>query len=416
MAGILGFGGKRESLRYLALPGEQDWELWSFASPAEAHLVKSIPVTELVNLPPDTRIALPSRQMVTLPLWLQTIDPTLFQEMIAVQLEKRGLLKSSNGAPSVYHHVVAKEQERTLLLALVLNPNLPDSYCLDLTGDYDFAARCRPLPTDGYLFWREEGRLVMAVTRNNQLAYLHTFSSSEITTEIAKEIQCLRLRFSWEHIFTEDSFPIHLCGTFTHSERQALQEVLQVTPKLIPLPNPLFRETSLSMTPTGVSSARTQQEKSKRWKRLVRQLLWIYLLVILGVLGQFGWLTYQASTLRKQVQSQAASVKRLMDISDHWKALQPAVDSTFYPLETLLSCVNQLPPETRLTEFNHSPDNIVIQGEAQNAGIANNFHSNIKSDPNLKKWTWTMPEPRIFPNTNKAQFQLSGTHPHAQIQ
>jgi hypothetical protein len=77
--------------------------------------------------------------------------------------------------------------------------------------------------------------------------------------------------------------------------------------------------------------------------------------------------------------------------------------------------VQTLPPEVRLTQFEHNAGRLLLMGESKDATSAFKYLGNIQADPYLKKWTWSMPQPQLLPN-NRAQFQLEGirvlTSPH----
>ena len=92
----------------------------------------------------------------------------------------------------------------------------------------------------------------------------------------------------------------------------------------------------------------------------------------------------------------------------HWKALAPAIDARFYPVEILLHLFESLPsPEVRITAYNQSARQISVDGEANTAALAYQFIEKIKKDPDLRAFQFDMAAPRILPNDH-AQFRLEG--------
>jgi hypothetical protein len=92
----------------------------------------------------------------------------------------------------------------------------------------------------------------------------------------------------------------------------------------------------------------------------------------------------------------------------NWKALAPAVDSRYYPVEILLHLFNSLPsPEVRITAYNQSARQISVDGEAGSAALAYQFIDKLKKNPELQIFQFDMAAPRILPN-NHAQFRLEG--------
>ena len=93
---------------------------------------------------------------------------------------------------------------------------------------------------------------------------------------------------------------------------------------------------------------------------------------------------------------------------DNWKALAPAIDVRYYPVEVFLHLFQSLPsPDVRITVYNQSARQILVDGEANSAALAYQFADKVKKNPDLRIFQFTMADPRILPNGH-AQFRLEG--------
>src|SRR4029077_7265342 len=92
----------------------------------------------------------------------------------------------------------------------------------------------------------------------------------------------------------------------------------------------------------------------------------------------------------------------------NWKALAPALDSRYYPVEILLHLYESIPsPDVRITAYNQSARQISVDGEANTAALAYQFADKVKKNPQLQVFQFNMSDPRILPNGH-AQFRLEG--------
>jgi len=94
--------------------------------------------------------------------------------------------------------------------------------------------------------------------------------------------------------------------------------------------------------------------------------------------------------------------------ANNWKALAPAIDPHFYPLEIVLNLSKSLPSDdVRITSYNQSARQISLGGEANSPALAFQFAEKVKSNPDLRTFQFEMGTPQITPNGH-AQFRLEG--------
>ena len=91
-----------------------------------------------------------------------------------------------------------------------------------------------------------------------------------------------------------------------------------------------------------------------------------------------------------------------------WKALSPAIDPHYYPIEVLQHLFESLPSaDVQITQFNQSARQISADGEAKSTAQAYEFADKVKKNPALQTFQFDMAAPRILPNEH-AQFRLEG--------
>jgi hypothetical protein len=120
------------------------------------------------------------------------------------------------------------------------------------------------------------------------------------------------------------------------------------------------------------------------------------------------WLRFQIGSLDRRISRDAPGTQFVRATETNWKALAPAIDARYYPVEILLHLFESLPsPEVRITAYNQSARQISVDGEANTAALAYKFIEKIKKNPDLRAFQFDMAAPRILPNDH-AQFRVEG--------
>jgi hypothetical protein len=161
--------------------------------------------------------------------------------------------------------------------------------------------------------------------------------------------------------------------------------------------------------PAPIRARRLAKRNDAQRGQLAIGLAAAYLVFVLAGLGAFAHLKWREHALETGLKANAGTVDRLSETAARWQAVRPAVDPAMYPMECLRACVQVLPAEVRLTQFQHAPQKVLVMGEGKDAASIVRFFNAVKADPFLKQWTWAMPQPQVMAN-NHAQFQLEGTH------
>ena len=164
----------------------------------------------------------------------------------------------------------------------------------------------------------------------------------------------------------------------------------------------------LNLAPEVWRKQRAALVRQKEWRR---RLLWAggaYAAAFLLFALYVGIIRFQVGRLQKAIQRDAPKVEFIKRTETDWKALSPAIDPHYYPIEVLLHLFESLPnPEVRITVYDQSARNISVQGEAPSAALAYQFAEKVKKHPGLQPFTFNLGTPRILPNDH-AQFRLEG--------
>jgi hypothetical protein len=126
------------------------------------------------------------------------------------------------------------------------------------------------------------------------------------------------------------------------------------------------------------------------------------LLLYLGVMRfQIGWFD-------GRIKRDAPETEFVRATEAKWKALAPAIDAHYYPVELLEDLFESLPSaDVRITAYNQSARQISVDGEANTAALAYELIDKIKKNPELRAFQFDMAAPRILAN-NHAQFRVEG--------
>ena len=374
---------------------------------SKARLAGTFDTPAAAQLTPQSVLALPLQQLFAVPLWLATTDPVLMREMIFLQLERRGLAAGRTPQEMVFDfRTVATVENKTLVLAVALPGVLPGHLCQDLRA-YEPSARVRPLPRDEFIFWREDGRLVLAVTRGEELAYFQALGEGSFTAPVLQELQCIRLQLQEEGVI-ERTNGITLWGEFGPGEISAVSQAMNLRAVTAPPPAPVLPGEWMDIIPSSVRKTQQIAKAAGRNMSILAAFAGVYILFLLGLIIRVTLIYVEGARIEADLKNHEAEVNDIQATSARWDSLDPAIDRDSYPVELLLRSARFLPPDgVRFTLFSTSTGKIIIQGEAKNYGAAVGFFDDLKKSKELVDYKFNMPNPPILPNGN-AKFQIEG--------
>src|SRR5258708_40181987 len=156
----------------------EDWELWTFSNTKRPQFVRRI--KRPAAAPGRVIVGLPVRQTVTIATWVATDDRALVPEIVELQLEQQGLIQrdGKRSAPDI--RVLETQTDKSLALATVLLPELDPQLAFESAIRFEPAGFTLPLPQDRLCIWREQGRIVTAVTRGRKPVLLQILGETAI--------------------------------------------------------------------------------------------------------------------------------------------------------------------------------------------------------------------------------------------
>jgi hypothetical protein len=134
----------------------------------------------------------------------------------------------------------------------------------------------------------------------------------------------------------------------------------------------------------------------------------LYLLLVAGAFVYLAWLKNESQKLAMQVAATQPQLKAIQESELRWNELRPAFDPSRSTIEILHQIHKNLPSaEVLITEFEHSPSQWKVVGEAPSAILAIEYVQKLKGEKELEAWTITSGEPDLLPNEH-AKFSVFG--------
>jgi hypothetical protein len=354
------------------------WELWNFPASKRAQFVRKIESPKAVA--GHIVIALPLRQTVSYATWVPTTDRQLVPEMVQMQLEKRGLVQRQSFASSVDVRILEVQEERSLVLAVVLLPDLAPELAVGNAVRFEPEPFILPLPQDRLIVWRERQRLAMTITRGRDPIHFQVLSVEEVSDESVNEIRCILLQLESQHMINE-LLGLALWGDFTDEEVATLQQGLALRTFRESVPPPSLPATPSRLLPPQVSVLHEKARRRRRVRRLIAAAAGAYLLGILAIVGYIFWQQNRITELQNQLSADLPTVTAVQGTADQWRKVEWAVDPKLYAVELLHQVADLLPPQgMRLTAFQIEKGKLILHGEASTAAAAFKFNEDIKQN------------------------------------
>ena len=328
----------------------------------------------------------------------------VMRDMVFLQLERRGLASARTAQEAVFDYRVIKTIEnRTLVLAVSLPPNLPANLSLDLLN-FEPSARTYLLPRDEIL-WREGDRLAVAVTQGSDLVYFQALGDGSLTEAVILELQCVRLQLEAEHV-VERLTGITLWDEFSRDEVAMLEEAMDLrspcSPSLPDCPR------SEARPPPAGRARNAEVAQSVGAKSLARHHCRPRLFHARAPAGASrGVAIHQC----RRVESDLAAMRRKSP-----KSKRPQVEWTRWKKRLIpkltppncFSAARDCCPRTAPFHFVRNENRQgEIEGEAKNAPTAFKFGEDLRKFKDLGDFQWQMQAPTLLANDN-AKFSIDG--------
>ncbi len=397
------------------IPTSSGWSLIRSAELNGSWTVRKLQTLEeavpLLSADDEFVLSLPISAVIAQRFRLPSVDPAEFPEMIRLQIEKL-LPFSADEVTSDFELIEQNENEsvvsavavRNEQLSEVASPLLARGYIPRQVTVYAAQRASTHAPTGNALLIYPEGdMLVYAMTENGKLSLARAIERNG--DQLQLELPQLRLSAELQGI--DASSPNVLLDETCYELRDTVQGILASSAEIVGIELPPA-PVKLNLLPESWRRRRAQLIRQVEWRK---RLLWIggaYVGIIALLFAYFGLLRFQLGRYDRRIAHDAPETEFVRATEAKWKALAPAIDPHYYPVEILQHLFESLPSaDVRITAYNQSARQISVDGEANTAALAYDFIDKIKKNPELKTFQFDMASPRILPN-NHAQFRVEG--------
>jgi hypothetical protein len=360
----------------------------------------------------DLVLGLPIASVLAQRFRLPTVDPAEFPEMVRIQMEK-ALPFSPDEVTTDFELITQSETETVISAVAVRNEQLAELAAPLLEGGYIprqvtvYAAQraSTHAPQGNALLIYPEGEmLVSAVTENGKVSLARTLESLS-PEQLQSELPQLALSAELQGI--NAAFPNVFLDETCYELRDTVQGILASPTEIVGVETPPA-PIKLNLLPESWRQRRAQLARRGEWRK---RLIWaggayvaLFLLCLLYLLYMRAAIGY----LNRQTTRDAPQTAFVRAAESNWKALAPAIDAHYYPIEILLQLFQSLPsPAVHVTAYNQSARQISVEGEADSPALAYEFAEKVKKNPALQVFRFDMVAPRILSNSH-AQFRLEG--------
>jgi len=360
----------------------------------------------------DFVLGLPVSVVIAQRFRLPSVDPAEFPEMLRIQIEK--LLPFSADEVTTDFELIEQNENESVVSAVAIrneqltemaSPLLERGYIPRQITVYAAQRASTHAPSgSAVLIYPEGDKLVYAVTENGKLSLARVFEGGN-GDQLQVELPQLRLSAELQGI--DATSPNVLLDETCYEMRDTVQGILSSPTEIVGIELPPA-PVKLNLLPESWRRRRLQLVRQAEWRR---RLLWIggaYGAVVLLLLGYLGLLRFQIARFDRRIAHDAPETEFVRATEAKWKALAPAIDAHYYPVEILLHLFESLPSaDVRITAYNQSARQISVDGEANTAALAYQFVEKVKKNPDLRTFQFDMAAPRILGNDH-AQFRLEG--------
>lgn len=398
----------RQIRRALFRPASAGWQKWE---QDEARLWRETGgAADLSELKPEAGalVAVPVRRAFSLAVWVPAEDPSLFGDLIFTQLELRGLAGRTRETTSFSWQEVAREGGEALLHAVVLPSNLAPRYWHGAVTEYAVSPSCLPLAPDAVTVWEEEGGWVAGVTRGDRLLHFQPLAEKTPSAPMAMEIWLMQAPLEAGRMLSANArVTLYYQGTAAPdlSDWRSAGELEVAAEKF---PPPVLPAAPLDCLPLPVRDLQRTKESGARRQKIALLAAAVYFVLVLALAANTLWLWWRADSLQATLAGEAGEVDAVRAAMQRWNAIEPALDPVGYPLEVLYQAARLLPKDgVRLTLFQMNVQRVILAGEASTLQAAQRFQEDVRKNPDLTAYDWTMESPRPLP-TGSARFQIDG--------
>jgi hypothetical protein len=360
----------------------------------------------------DFVLGLPVSVVLAQRFRLPSVDPAEFPEMIRIQIEK--LLPFAADEVTTDFELIEQDENESVVSAVAIrneqlaemaSPLLSRGYIPRQITVYAAQRASTHAPTGNAVFIYPEGEtLVYAVTENGKLSLARAFEGGN-GAQLQLELPQLRLSAELQGIDASSSNV--LLDETCYELRDTVQGILASPAEIVGIELPPA-PVKLNLLPESWRRRRLQLVRQAEWRRRLLSAGVAYGALLFLLLLYLGVMRFQIGWFDRRIKRDAPGTEFVRATEAKWRALAPAIDAHYYPVEILEDLFESLPSaDVRITAYNQSARQISVDGEANTAALAYEFIDKIKKNPQLRAFQFDMAAPRILAN-NHAQFRVEG--------
>jgi hypothetical protein len=353
--------------------------------------------------------AVPARNVVAVPLWIEAADEATVRESALLEVEMKGLASGERLAVDFAYKVIRREEQRTLILALVFPAEEPSVLKEIKAERYEPSPMLAGLGEDGVHLWKEFDDLVAVVKWEGQILCWETTQWTMNEKEIEIWLQCLLIplcnQFSipgglplkdWARAFTHLPEGFGRALTINDDERR------DGPPLALPADASVWQ-------PVGQREASRSRKQRALIVNTIAAVAGVVLVAVLAGTAFYMGVQIRMKEIDRKIQAMEPAVAPLRQIASTWSQVETSVDQRYFPLEILHLIVGAMPEKgVRLTAFTTSPESTIVAGDADNFQSATDFSAAVQKGSGELKITWEMPQPSLQAD-GKAHFVITGT-------
>lgn len=380
------------------------WEVRGLASLEEAGT--------LLQPGEDFVLGLPVAVVLAQRLRLPTVDRGEFEEMARIQIEKA--MPYSTEEMTTASEIISQTEEGSVISAVAVHneklselaaPLLSLGLIPSQVTVYAAQRAATHAPVGAaLLIYPESDTIVCAISEEGKLSFTRTLDVAD-PLQLQRDLPQLTLSAELQGINT--SFPKILLDESLYGLRDTVEGIFATSVELIAVEVPPA-DTGLNLLPESWRQRRAQVVKQGEWRKRIIWAGGVYAALLVLFLLCLLILRLEIGRLGRKIAKDAPRTEFVKMTAARWRALAPAIDPRYYPIEVLVHLSESLPSaEVRITKFDQSARQLSVEGEANTAALAYQFADKVKKNPDLQMFQFEMAAPKLLPNEH-AQYRLEG--------
>ena len=386
----------------LLIPGEDaSWRVWKPRASAPSEAVgtpadygdKSKPII----------VGLPATSCRSVGLVLPQADNAVLAEMVAAQLERRGIRGANGEAPLYRWYMLGHAGPNAIISVDVLAEPFHEALAVPHAVNYAAALRLAQLPAKQLIITEEQGDLVVAVNHEGKLFHSHVFAQRPADAAVlAQEILLTRLGLETQ-AGVGSIAGVTLVGQWDADVVADLRRLAGLPVQAVDGLSPnasLDTRAWTTLLPRSITDARAAAKTRRRYIMLALVVAMIFAAATACGYLYLGKLENQVADLTGEVEKISEPASAVKRTSERWKSIAPALDPKRYPLVIMSQLTSLMPPSGIVFhDLRIRLDDVEIKGDARDLTAANQFLEDLKKHKELGRFNWTMPVPSVRDKT-----------------